>query len=207
MRDPGIQRVCVVVGRQEFGESDRIIHALSAEDGRIGLFLRGGQKKPQGLDLAVRARVGFRARPQGLASVVSVGVEDARIHIRNSYARLVLAQYACELAAAFVHEGHPEPRQFALLETALLVLDAASADPGRAFLAALQLKVLTFAGVAPELPRAVERLERLRRAKLVDVLDESLDTEAEALVYDAVRSQLGRELGARALVAGIDWRA
>ena len=117
----------------------------------------------------------------------------------------MLAQYACELVGAFVHEGQAEPRLYALLETTLLVLDAAHGTPGRGFLAALELKVLTFGGVAPEVLRVIERLERLRRAPLRDVLDDPLDAEAEALVYDALRGHLGRELGARVLLAGVGW--
>lgn len=170
------------------------------------MFVRGGQKRGQGLDVGVRAKLTVRGRVNGMGTLLRAEVEDARIHLRNSYAKLVLMQYACELVGAFVHEGHPEPRQFALLETTLLVLDACTADPGRAFLAALELKVLTFAGVGPEVFRAIPRLERLRQARLVEILDDSLDSEAESLVYDAVMEHLGRELGARTLLSGIDWR-
>lgn len=206
MRDPGRERTVLVVGWQAFGDEDRILHVLSAEDGRSAVFVRGGQKRGQGLDVGVRATITFRGRPDGMGTLVRAEIEDARIHLRNSYARLVLMQYACALVAGFVQEGHAEPRQFALLETTLLVLDACSADPGRAFLAAVELKVLTFAGVAPEVLRAIPRLERLRQARLVEIIDDPLDAEAESLVYDAVREHLGRELGARPLLAGIEWR-
>ena len=207
MRDPGKERVGIVVGRQAYGDEDLILQVLTGEEGRLSLFLRGGQKRSRGLDVGVRAKLTVRTRSEGMGTLSAAEVQDARIHLRGSYARLVLMQYACALALEFVHESHPEPRQFALLETVLLVLDAASSDPGRAFLAAIQLKVLTFGGVAPEILRAMPRLERLRQARLVEILDEPLDGEAEALVYAAVREHLGRELGARALVSGIEWPA
>lgn len=205
MRDPGREQVVLVIGWQAFGDDDRILHVLSAGEGRAAVFVRGGQKRGLGLDIGVRAKITVRGRVNGMGTLIRAEVEDARVHLRNSYARLVLMQYACELAGAFVQEGHAEPRQFALLETTLLVLDACTADPGRAFLAAFELKVLTFAGVGPEVFRAIPRLERLRQARLVEILDDPLDAEAESLVYDAVREHLGRELGARTLLSGIDW--
>lgn len=200
MRDPGRERVGVVVARQAYGDHDLILRFVVPDEGRVVAFLRGGQKRPRGLDVATRARLRLRGREGGMDTLVDADVEEARLGLRGDYGRLALAQYACELVGAFVHEGQPEPRLFSLLETALLVLDASQGTPGRAFLAALQLKTLTFAGVGPEVLRAMERLERLRRLPLREVLDEALDAEAEALVYDAVRAHLGHELGARALV-------
>ncbi|MBM4367450.1 MAG: DNA repair protein RecO [Deltaproteobacteria bacterium] len=203
MRDPGRERVGVVVARQAYGDHDLILRLVVPDEGRVVAFLRGGQKRPRGLDVATRARVRLRGREGGMDTLVEAEVEESRLGLRSDYGRLALAQYACELVGAFVHEGQPEPRLFALLETALLVLDAAQGTPGRAFLAAVQLKTLTFAGVCPEVLRAMERLERLRRLPLRELVDEPLDAEAEALVYEAVRAHLGHELGARALVAGL----
>ena len=205
MRDPGRESVALVVGWQAFGDDDRILHVLTPTEGRSAVFVRGGQRRSHGLDVGVRANITVRGRRDGMGTLVRAEVQDARIHVRNSYARLAMMQYACALVGAFVHEGHAEPRQFALLETTLLVLDACSADPSRALLAAVELKVLTFAGVAPAVLRAIPRLERLRQARLVEIVDDPLDADAESLVYDAVREQLGHELGARALVSGIDW--
>ncbi|MBM4390068.1 MAG: DNA repair protein RecO [Deltaproteobacteria bacterium] len=203
MRDPGRERVGVVVARQAYGDNDLILRLVLPDEGRVVAFLRGGRKRPRGLDVATRARVRLRGREGGMDTLVDAEVEESRLGLRSDYGRLALAQYACELVGAFVHEGQPEPRLFALLETALLVLDAAQGTPGRAFLAALQLKTLTFAGVGPEVLRAMERLERVRRLPLRELVDEPLDAEAEALVYEAVRAHLGHELGARALVAGL----
>jgi DNA repair protein RecO len=205
VRDPGSERVAIVVGRQDWGETDRILRLVTAEEGRVGAFQRGGQKRDGGLDVGVRARVRWRARNEGLVTLTGAEVEDARLHLRGSFARLALSQYACALTMEFVHEGQPDPRQFALLETALLVLDHASADPQRAFLAAFELKVLTFAGVAPEIIRASPRLEECRRARMQDQLDSPLEADAEALVYAAICEQLGRDVKARALVDAIAW--
>lgn len=205
MRDPGRERVGIVVARAAYGDDDAIVRLVVPEEGRVVAFFRAGRKRPRGVDVGVRARVRLRGRAGGMDTLAGVDVEESRLGMRADYGRLVLGQYACELVGAFVHEGQAEPRLFALLETALLVLDAAQGTPSRGFLAALQLKTLTFGGVGPEVLRAIERLERLRRAPLREVVDEPLDAEAEALVYDAVRAHLGHELGARALLGGVGW--
>ncbi|GDX81189.1 hypothetical protein LBMAG42_30000 [Deltaproteobacteria bacterium] len=153
MRDPGEERVVVVLSASAYGDDDRILKLLCPERGRIGAFQRGGQRKPQGLDVGVRAKVRLRRRQGGLDTLAGVDLEDPRIHLRRGYGRLVLAQYGCELVGAFSHEEHPEPKLFGLLETLLLLLDALESDPGPAVLAALELKVLTFAGVGPALDR------------------------------------------------------
>lgn len=221
-----------------YAEDDRILRLLSPEDGRVAAFQRAGRRKPSGLDVGVRARVHLRRRVGGLDTLVSAEVEDARLHIRRSYGRLVLAQYGCELVGAFAHEGVAEPKLFGLLETLLLLLDALDADPVPALLAALELKVLTFAGVGPSLDRcglcggsveadmafdpsgggarhrrcgegigvtgeALAQLEEFRRTPLRELVDRTIPAGHEAWVADLVRHQLGRELGSRALVAGL----
>ncbi len=221
-----------------YAEDDRILKLLSPEDGRIAAFQRAGRRKPLGLDVGSRARVTLRRRTGGLDTLVAAEVDDPRLHLRRSYSRLVLAQYGCELVGSFAHEGASEPKLFGLLETLLLLLDALDDDPGPALLAALELKVLTFAGVGPSLDRcglcggsveaemafdpggggarhrrcgegigvsgeALAELEELRRTPLRELVDRPIPAGHEAWVADLVRHQLGRELGSRALVAGL----
>jgi recombinational DNA repair protein (RecF pathway) len=82
-------------------------------------------------------------------------VEDGRARLRNSFARLTLAAYFCEVAGSLAREDHAEPRLYGLLETALLVLDAVDTDPASALRAGFEAKALTFAGIAPVLDRCV----------------------------------------------------
>jgi DNA repair protein RecO (recombination protein O) len=153
---PTVERDGIVVGRHDFGESDRIVRLLTPGEGRVGVLARGaraGRSRWAVLDLGCHARVRTRPGRGDLEPLVDVELLDARVHLRSSLGRLSLAAYACELCGALARDGHPEPRLFGLLEMALLLLDAAEADPGPAFRAALEAKALTFAGVAPVLDR------------------------------------------------------
>jgi DNA repair protein RecO (recombination protein O) len=155
---PTVDRDCIVVGRQDYGESDRIVRVLTPDEGRVSLLARGARSdrsKWSGLDLATRAHIRSRRGRTDLETLVEVEVADPRVGIRRSLERLALAAYACELCGALAREGYPEPRLYGLLEMMLLVLDAASTDPGDALRAGLEAKALTFAGVAPVLDRCV----------------------------------------------------
>ncbi len=155
---PTVERDGIVVGRQDYGESDRIVRVLTPDEGRVSLLARGARadrSRWSGLDLAARARIRSRRGKSDLETLVEVEVVDPRVGIRGSLARLALAAYACELCGALAREGHAEPRLYGLLEMMLLVLDAATGDPGDALRAGLEAKALTFAGVAPVLDRCV----------------------------------------------------
>ncbi len=137
-----------------YADDDRILKLLTPTEGKIGAFQRLGRRKPAGLDVGVRARLHLRhGRDGGLDTLVDVKVEDPRIHLRSGYGRLALSQYGCELVGALSREAHAEPKQFGLLDTWLVLLDALRADPSVSLAAALELKALTFAGVGPALDR------------------------------------------------------
>lgn len=155
MTPEGRERVAIVVGRHDYGETDRILRLLIPEEGRIGVMARGGRRRHAALDIGVRAVVRLRRGRGELDILLSADVQDARIHLREGYARLMHAAHACELCGAMAREGQPEPRLYGLCDVALSVLDAAMGDPGEAFLAGLEGKALTFAGIGPVLDRCV----------------------------------------------------
>jgi DNA repair protein RecO (recombination protein O) len=86
---------------------------------------------------------------------VEATVTEARVALRGSLLRLATAAYCCDVAGGIAREGHAEPRLFGLLETMLLLLDAAHEDPKDALLAGFEAKALTFVGVTPVLTRCV----------------------------------------------------
>ncbi len=154
MRDPGREVVAIVLSVSAYADDDRILKVLSPTEGKVGAFQRLGRRKPAGLDIGVRARLRLRhGREGGLNTLVDATVEDPRIHLRSGYGRLALAQFGCELIGALAREAHAEPKQFGLLDTWLVLLDALRGDPDVSLAAALELKALTFAGVAPALDR------------------------------------------------------
>ncbi|MFZ5481212.1 MAG: DNA repair protein RecO [Myxococcota bacterium] len=153
---PAIEREGIVVGKLDYGEQDRILRILTPDAGRVAVLARNARaarSRLAAVDLAARVR--FQAREGELATLVSAEVLDGRLNLRRGLGRLAVAAYACELCGALAREHHGEPRLYGLLETALLLLDAAGADPGAAFVAGLEAKALTFAGVAPALDHCV----------------------------------------------------
>lgn len=205
----------MVLSVAAYGDDDRILRVLTPDVGRLGVFQRQGRRRPAGLDVGVRARLRVRERRGGgLDTLADAVVEDARVHLRRGYLRLASAQYACELVGAFAREGHEEPRLFGLLETFLLLLDALDADPPLTVVAALDLKVLTFAGVGPALDRCavcggpVESLmgfdpaaggARHERCGAGESVDARLLAELEGLRRTPLRDQVDHGVSARAL--------
>jgi DNA repair protein RecO len=149
----GRERVGIVVARHDVGDHDRVLRLLVAEDGRVGAFLRSARKKAPAAGVGARVRVRLRPTRGELETVAAIEVEDPRLGLGRGPVPLAAAAYACELAGSLAQPGHAEPRLFGLLETALLVLDAATGDPGAAFVAAVELKALHCGGFRPVLGR------------------------------------------------------
>jgi DNA repair protein RecO (recombination protein O) len=146
----------IVVGRQDFGEHDRVIRMLGPDGGRFSVFAPAARRafSPFGaLDLGVRAKVVVRVGRGDLLRLSRGEVEEGRAHLRDSMEGMAIAAYACELISGLAQADHPEPRLYGLLEMALLLLDATTRPPGAAFLAGIEAKALSFAGVAPVLDR------------------------------------------------------
>lgn len=148
----------ILVGRVDLGEADRVLRWLTPTRGLVATFARGARRARSAfavLDTAVRATIVARPGRGELYTLLRAEVTEPRVHLREDYDRLVAALHACEVIAALVPAEHREPRQFGLLETAILLLDHASAPPGAAFSAAFDAKALTFAGVCPRLDGCV----------------------------------------------------
>ena len=158
MTAPAIVAEAIVTGRTDQGEVDRVVRLLSPDLGLIAAYATGA-RRPRSvtgvLDVGVRAKVGLRRGNGDLWRLGSVEVLDPRVHLRTSVERLTAAAYAVEVCAALAPREHSEPRLYGLLEMALLLLDGTTAAPGTAFLAGIEAKALTFAGVAPTLDRCV----------------------------------------------------
>lgn len=156
MRPEPREIVGVVVGRQDFGEVDRVVRLLTPDAGVVAVFATGARRARSpyaGLDLGARVRARVREGRGDLARLAGVEVEDGRVGVRRALGRMVAAAYACEVCGGLGAIGAGDPRLFGLLETALLLLDASVDDPAEAFLAGVEAKALTFAGFAPVLDR------------------------------------------------------
>ncbi len=147
----------IVVGRQDYGEADRILRLMTAELGRISVLARHARKSRKRfggrLDLGNVLEVGLKRGRGELYLLTDCELHAGHPHLRNDLYRISLAGYACELCGGLAQEDRPEPRLFGLLEVALLVLEACTSGPGLAYRAGLEAKALTFAGFTPSLER------------------------------------------------------
>jgi DNA repair protein RecO (recombination protein O) len=144
----------IVVGSVDYGEADRIVRLLSAEEGRSAVMAkraRSSQRRFRGaLDLGTQVRV-HRHRGRGtLPLLTGVDVVRAPRRARGDLDRIALLAYGCEVCAGLAPESHEAPRLFRLLVTWLDLLEGDGLI-GAASRIALESKALTFAGLAPAL--------------------------------------------------------
>jgi DNA repair protein RecO (recombination protein O) len=152
------ERVGVLIGRQDLGETDRILRWLIPEEGRVSVVARGARRARSpfvGADLGVRARLVREEGQRDLGRLQSMEVEEPRVRLRSTWERLRAMMHLCEVISGLAREQHPEPRLFGLLETALLLLEHHDDEPGDAFGPIFEAKALTFAGMAPVLDRCL----------------------------------------------------
>lgn len=147
------ERIGVLIGRQDLGESDRILRWLVPEEGRVSVVAKGARRPRNmfvGADLGVRARLVLEDTPRELGRILNMEVEEPRGRLREDLDRLTVMMHACEVVAALAREAHPEPRLYGLLEMTLLLLDGMDDPPGQVFPIIFEAKALSFAGLAPQ---------------------------------------------------------
>lgn len=150
----GRERVGVLVGRQDLGDTDRILRWIIPEEGRLSVIAKGARRAKSPFvvaDIGVRARLWIQDAPRELPKLQRIEVEEERPRVRDDWPRLLSMLHLAEVFSALTREGQPDPRMFGLLETALLLLDNMPGPPGAAFLPAVEAKALTFAGLTPVL--------------------------------------------------------
>ena len=152
-------RQAIVLGHVDYGEADRIVRLLTAEEGRVAAMARGARRSKRRfagtLDVGNRVGVQLRTGKGSLPVITEVHLEEGHPHVRGDLARITQMAYACELVAALARENHSEPKLFGLLQVALLVLDGATEAPGTVFRWGLEAKALSFAGLTPGLRRCM----------------------------------------------------
>lgn len=158
MGGAALVRDAVVLSLLDFGEKDRIVRLLTAEEGRVGALARGvrGSRRRFGGVLDVGNRVSCLLRPGrgDLWQLDGAELRGGGTGQRDDLLRMALGIYACEVVGSLSQELHGEPRMFGLLETFLSVIDVTPPGggvPGTAVRLALEAKALTFAGFAPVL--------------------------------------------------------
>jgi DNA repair protein RecO (recombination protein O) len=148
------ERVGIVVGRTDLGESDRIVRLLTAEEGRVDLVARGARRSrkrfPGALEPGTRLRIRRRRGRGDLDTLVGADVLSSPRRAREEYDRLLLLGYGCEVLSGLSEQGLASDKGYKLLEVWLACLEA-DPSPDHASRVALEAKALTFAGLAPAL--------------------------------------------------------
>jgi DNA repair protein RecO (recombination protein O) len=156
-RAPAPPQPAIVVGLHDYGDADRIVRLLTPTLGRVSALAKrarsGGPRWAGALETGNRVEAGLRPGQGSLYTLEQATLVDGHLGLRAELGRLALAAHAAELCGALAREDQPEPKLFGLLETALLVLDAATGPASGAFRAGLELKALAFAGLRPALDR------------------------------------------------------
>jgi len=144
----------------DFGESDRIVHLLTPERGRLAAIAKGAKRSvrrfPGSLDVfnLLRVEIAPVRRPGALARLEQARLVAWYPGLRVSSGRFALGCYLVELLDRGAPEGGPETAAlFRFARDALALVEAASAD--RRLRVLLELRALDALGLRPELARCV----------------------------------------------------
>ena len=105
-----VQTEALVLRVREFGESDRIVHLLTPDWGRVSAIAKGAKRSRKRfagtLDLFHRLRVSIeRRRPGTMARLEDSRLIDPAVALRRDPRRFALAAYLVELIDRLATEG------------------------------------------------------------------------------------------------------
>jgi DNA repair protein RecO (recombination protein O) len=151
----------VLLRAVEFGESDLVVHLLTADAGRFTAIAKSARKSlrrfPGTLDLFNRLAIEGRTRPRGgMGFLEKARLVDPHLGLRSDPARYALASFLIELLDRLTPESM-EPAEaghlFALAGESLSLLERVR--PTASLRILLELRVLDALGLRPELGRCV----------------------------------------------------
>ncbi|MFT5586287.1 MAG: DNA repair protein RecO (recombination protein O) [Cognaticolwellia sp.] len=145
----------LVLGHTDYGDNDRIVQLITAEQGRISAIARGARSSKKrftgSLELGSRIEATLRRGKGELWQFQAAELIHGHPHIRGFLESIALSAYCCEVVRETGRREQPEPKLFGLLDVALLVLDACTEPPQAAFRLGFEAKALSFAGLTPVL--------------------------------------------------------
>lgn len=151
----------VLLRAVEFGESDLVVHLLTADRGRLTAIAKSARKSlrrfPGTLDLFNRLAIEGRTRPRGgMGFLERARLVEPHLGLRRDPARYALASFVVELLDRLSPESMETAESrplFALASGSLALLEHARPTPSLRIL--LELRVLDALGLRPELSRCV----------------------------------------------------
>jgi DNA repair protein RecO (recombination protein O) len=169
---PALHTEALVLRVIEFGESDRIVHLLVPDSGRLSAIAKGARRSvrrfPGTLDLFNQLRVQVerpRSASTSLARLDSAALIRAFPGLRAEAARFALGCYLVELLDRLAPEAAARSDAQRLFAFALAALEHAAVAPLDPRLRPLlELRALDALGLRPELRRCVRCGVELRAA-------------------------------------------
>lgn len=158
---PSLACEAVLLRAVEFGESDLVVHLLTADAGRFTAIAKSARKSlrrfPGTLDLFNHLAIEGRTRPRGgMGFLERARLLDPHLGLRRDPARYALACFLIELLDRLSPEamepGESQPL-FALASASLALVEHARPTPTLRIL--LELRLLDALGLRPELGRCV----------------------------------------------------
>lgn len=145
----------------DFGESDRIVHFLTRDRGRLTAIAKGARRSrrrfPGTLDVFNRLQIEGRLKPRAsMAFLEQARLIDPFLGLRSEAARYALASFLVEMLDRMAPEGIGGPEAERLYSFAVESLGlVASARPDARLRVLLELRALDALGLRPELGRCV----------------------------------------------------
>ena len=145
----------IILLRQEFRETDRILSMYTREHGRINVRVPGVMRQTGKLKALsepfVCADYRIYVRRGGVMGTLTGGkINSVFPAIRTDLKRLTLALHFCELILRMTPLHQPSEQKFDLLHQALTELEISGPNP--AFAAAFTLRLMMFAGFGLDHP-------------------------------------------------------
>jgi DNA repair protein RecO (recombination protein O) len=158
---PQIQSEAVLLRCVDFGESDRILHFLTSDRGRLTAIAKGARRSrrrfPGTLDVFNRLEIEGRLKPRAsMAFLEQARLVDAFLGIRTDAARYALASFLAEMLDRLSPEGlrgAEAERLYAFAVESLGLIGAVR--PNATLRVLLELRALDALGLRPEFGRCV----------------------------------------------------
>jgi DNA repair protein RecO (recombination protein O) len=139
----------IILLRQNFRESDRMVCAYSLEHGRMALRFPGVNKcnsklKALSEPLAKSGARIYMRRNASIGCVTGGKIESVHPNIRQDFKKTQLALHFCELFYRLTPDYNPNEGKFILLEDSLADLETSALNPG--FAPAFLLRLMQLSG-------------------------------------------------------------
>lgn len=158
---PSEQTEALVLRSVDFGESDRVVHLLVPDSGRLPAMAKGARRSVRrfggNLDLFNHLRISVDRRRSGaMARLEQATLIRPFTALRGDTARFALGCYLLELIGRLAPEGGARSDMRRLFAFALAALDAIGRRrPDARLRTLLELRALDVLGLRPELSRCV----------------------------------------------------